>query len=284
MTRGPSPGAGAAPSDHPLEDGRPDDGAWALLGLAGHPVSRTPPDPGVVAAARRLLEAPEPPGGPGSGPATAAPSTAQLLPALGALVAPALARHRRLGLPDDVARATLADAGRKVRAYGEDVEAAWFLGLLRADVVAVDRLQVERVAGARGRALHVPEGAPLDAPAVRDAVDRADALLGPAATTCTTWLLDPWLRTALPPGSGILRFAALFRLDEEPRPPRGGEPTSGDRAVARFVFRRPLEQLLAPGAVDDATLQRTSLQRLTLARLRAGEHWLEPCGTYAAPP
>ncbi|WP_299036877.1 acyltransferase domain-containing protein [uncultured Pseudokineococcus sp.] len=253
------------------------DDPWALLGLAGHPAGRTRPAPGAVATALRVVEAAG-----SAAPAGAGLTTAALLPALGDVVPAALARHRSLGLPDDVSRATLADVGRKVDAYGEDVDAPWLLGLLRADVVAVGRLQVERVAGAHGHALHVPEGGPLDARAVRESVARARVLVGASTCTCTSWLLDPWLVRVLPPSSGIVAFASLFRLDELPGADRGGEPTAGDRSAARFLFRRPLEQLLEPGSPrDEEAVQRTSLQRLALGRLRSGEHWLEPRGTWA---
>lgn len=275
--------------------GPADDDPWALLGLEGHPASRTPPAPDAVAAGLRALEAPEVPGADdGADPAGGAPTTtglttaglttAGLLPALGALVPAVLARHRRLGLPDDVSRATLADVGRKVGTYGEGIDAEWLLALLRADVVAVGRLQVERVASAHGRALHVPEGDPLDVRAVHDSVVRADALLGAAPITCTSWLLDPWLGRVLPPGSGIVAFASLFRLEAAPAPDPGGAPTSSDREVARFVLRRPLEELLEPGGAPPVDVERwTSLQRLVLERLRSGEHWREPRGTYVGP-
>ncbi|MEJ5946697.1 hypothetical protein WDZ17_15465 [Pseudokineococcus basanitobsidens] len=257
--------------------------AWSLLGMAGRPETLRPAAPAVVATLREALEAEGPP----------APGlldhlgTAAVLPALGALVPEARSRGRRLGVPDPVVVATLADVGRKVAHYGDLVEPGWFVGLLRLDVVAVGRLQVERVPGAAGRAVHVPEGAPLTTEAVVDAVRHADALLGPGPLVCTSWLLDPWVGRALGPASRIARFAALFAPDgddvaAEPEVDADGW-TSGDHAVARFVFRRPVGDVLAGAGTTGGERGGTRLQRLALERWRHGHHVTEPRGRWRGP-
>lgn len=197
----------------------------------------------------------------------------RLVRALEGLRPEVLARFARCGLDRATAEETLRDVPRKVAAYGTDpgtgIDAGWLLQLARADVVAVGRLQVERVAGPGGRAVHVPEGGPLDAAAVDASLARSRALFGPGPLTCTSWLLDPLLPPALGPGSGIVGFARRFAVAPAPR---GAED---DRAVARFVFRRPPADVLDPAVV----VPRTRLEHCVTRHLRAGGHWSQPRGT-----
>lgn len=181
-----------------------------------------------------------------------------------------LARFRHVGLDAGTAEATLADVPRKVAAYGDGIDVPWLLGLARADVVALGRLQFERVAGTDGHAVHLPEAGPLSDEAVEDSLARAVEVLGARAFHCTSWLLDPLLPPALGPDSGIVRFARRFTLGPVDR---GAE---GDRAVARFVFRRPLREVL------DLVEPRTRLERLVVEHLRGGGHWSEPTGRLSA--
>ncbi|WP_299954131.1 acyltransferase domain-containing protein [uncultured Modestobacter sp.] len=239
----------------------------ALLDLDPGAWPATAPAPQVLAELAAGLAADEPPA-----PSVAAPDA---VPALVALLPAALDRHRRLDVPADVTRDTLADVGRKLRAYGATTDVGWLLGLLRADVLALGRLQFQRLAGAAGRAVHVPEQGPLDPVRVDTALRRAATELGPGPVTCTSWLLDPALPDGLPADSNIVRFAARFAVlpGEEAAGGEGG-PTAGDHAVARFVFRQPLDRVLDPSAV----LPTTRLEHLVAAHLRAGRHWTEPCG------
>ena len=228
------------------------------------------PAPAVLAELTAGLHADLPPGP----PAVPAP---EAVPGLVALVPEAVERHRRLGVPADVTRDTLADVGRKLRAYGATTDVGWLLGLLRADVLALGRLQFERLPGPAGRAVHVPEQGPLDPPRVTAALQRAAAELGPGALVCTSWLLDPALPAGLPVQSNIVRFAARFTTPAAEAGPPGGEPTPADHAVAKFVFRRPLAEVLDPAAV----VPRTRLEHLVVEHLRSGRHWSEPCGVLA---
>lgn len=240
-----------------------------LLGLEEVPGADAPAAPDVVERLRDALSDDSPGDARRLEPAI---PVRDVLPALVAVTPEALERHRRLGVPEDVSRDTLADVGRKVRAYGATTDIPWLVGLLRADVVALGRLQLERVAEPTGRAVHIPEQGPLDPAQVDDALGRARAMFGPGPMTCTSWLLDPTLRTGLPPSSNIVRFAERFAVDPDADPEE--HPGAGDAAVAKFVFRRPLAEVLDPEAV----VPRTRLERLVADHLRAGGHWTEPRG------
>ncbi|MBM6405866.1 DUF5596 domain-containing protein [Phycicoccus sp. CSK15P-2] len=231
----------------------------SLLGL---PPARTAPDEGLIAHLRTLVAAEDPPS-----PELPRTTVDGLVTALLAVEDDARSRYRALGLSDETAAATLADVGRKVAAYGADVDGPWLVGLLRADVVAAGRLQVTRVPHADGASLHVPEGGPLTPEVVDSALRQVRSLLGPVPLHCTSWLLDPTL-DALPPTSNIRRFAARF--DVTPTQP-GAE---GVHDVCRFVFRRPVRDVLDP----DLVTPRTSLERLVAAHLRAGGSWSVPHG------
>lgn len=182
----------------------------------------------------------------------------------------ARARHRRLGIAADVTDGTLTDIERKIAAYGEAVSVDWLVGLARADVVALGRLQFERVAGADGRGIHVPEGGPLSLEAVDASLEQARALFGDGTLTCTSWLLDRRLQSL--GESNIVRFARRFDV-ETAAPSR-----AASEAVAKFVFRLPLAAVVG----GDHVRPRTSVERLVAEVLRAGEDWSEPRGVLRA--
>lgn len=193
----------------------------------------------------------------------------RFLAALDAVRPEVLTRFADLGFDPATAEATLADVPRKVAAYGVEIETSWLLGLARADVVACGRLQFERVADADGHAVHLPESAPLDDASVDAAFASAASVLGATAFNCQSWMLDSLLPAALGPDSGIVRFARRFQVEAAER------DEAADRTVAKFVFRRPLAEVLNPAAVQP----RTRLQRFVAAHLRSGEHWSEPKGS-----
>jgi hypothetical protein len=228
----------------------------ALLGLAGvEPLpDRSPSVRALRAAVRGEADAPE--------------SVDALAPALVAVVPDALERHRDLGVDERVTAATLADVGRKIEAYGATVDVPWLVGLLRGEVLALGRLQFEREATDEGRAIHIPEGGSLRPDLVDASLAEARALFGDGTMICTSWILDPTL-LRLPESSNIVAFARRFVV--EPTDP-GHE---GDEAAAKFVFRRPLAEVLDPAVVTPLT----TLERLVAGHLRAGRHWSEPKGT-----
>ena len=209
-----------------------------------------------------------------TGPAATAPDLplGRFLAALADLDDEVARRHRELGLSPSTSRETLADIPRKLAAYPSAIDVGWLLGIARADVVALGRLQFERTAAPDGRAVHVPEDGPLDPAAVDASLARAVAFFGGGALTCTTWLLDPLLADVVP-GSNLDAFARRFSLGPVVR------DAEGDRVVAKFVFRRPLAEVLDPDLVQP----RTRVERCVAARLRAGGHWSEPRGTLTLP-
>jgi hypothetical protein len=108
-------------------------------------------------------------------------------------------------------------------------------------------------------------------------VDQARAWFGDDQIVCTSWLLDPGL-CELGEQSNIVKFARLFDLvepDAEVGTSRREESNrEADHDVCRFVFRRPLPDVLDANVV----VATTSLQHLVVSRLRSGRHWVEPRG------
>jgi len=198
----------------------------------------------------------------------------RLVPVLADLRPEILERFAQLGFGPQVADDTLADIDRKVAIYGSPensevgIDPGWLLGLARADVIALGRLQFERLVGPRGRALHIPEDGPLDPAAVEESLARARELLGDEPLGCTSWVLDPLLSEFLGPGSRLVAFAERFDVQPAVR------GIDADRAVAKFVFRR------SPSTVLDGhdVHPRTRLERHVAAHLRSGAHWSEPFG------
>ncbi|RIJ51212.1 hypothetical protein DZG00_09770 [Clavibacter lycopersici] len=236
----------------------------SLLGVAGTAAA----DPALADVMAAALD---------SGDADALGSAARMSPApltaaaiAGAVLAlepRAIARHRALGIPEEVTARSLADVGRKLDAYGAAVDLPWLVRVLRGDVLAFGRIQLERETVDGSRALHIPEGGPLVADELDRSLAEGRAYLGADPVVCTSWLLDPLLRE-LPEPSNIAAFARRFRVDEVVR------SAEADASVARFVFRRPLPEVIALPA--DARLSR--LQALVLGHLRSGAHWSEPRG------
>ncbi|MFS0732266.1 hypothetical protein ABC304_09705 [Microbacterium sp. 1P10UB] len=193
-----------------------------------------------------------------------------VLAAFAEIVPDALAHQQALGIPAEVTAETLRDIGGKHRSFGARTEVPWLLGILRGDVISVGRLQVERRSGSQGHGLHIPELGPLVPAAVDASLGRAHDLLGATDFTCTSWLLEPALAAALP-GTNMAAFARRFTLDADTTAPSD----AGARSAAKFVFGRPLADVLDPAAVTP----RTRLEHLVVQRLREGPGWSEPSGT-----
>lgn len=237
----------------------------AAADLLGVPSPPAPADDAVVGAFRDLIAGTDPLPGDADLPKL---RSDDILSALVAVVPDALARHRRTGIPAPMTRATLLDVGRKHRLYGADTVLPWLLTLLRGDVVDVGRLQVERVQGEHGFGLHVPEKGPLLPADVDASLGAATELTGATRFSCTSWLLDPVVQTELP-ASNIAAFAKRFDLAS------AAEATpAGSAAVCRFVFRRPVADVLDCALV----VPRSRLELLVAGRLCRGDGWAEPTG------
>jgi hypothetical protein len=193
-----------------------------------------------------------------------------------ALVASAdevVAYQRSRGVPEELSWHGLSDLGQQVwvhqLTYGtfglhtyEWLRVAWAGGFSW-----LGRLQfnLHRLPDRWVLSCHIPRSGPLSPELVDDAFRRASGFFaqhfGDYPTTelcCSSWLLDPELAAALP-GSNIAAFQRRWRLV--------GEPAPGDEDALFFTFARR-------GEVDLATLPRsTSLQRVIIDRLSAGQHW-----------
>jgi hypothetical protein len=190
---------------------------------------------------------------------------------------------RGRGVPEPVTWRSLADVGHQARVhratYGEFglhtydwLRVVWsggfaWLGRLQFN------LQPRRLPGGEpGWVLstHIPRTGRLEPAAVDASFAAARAFFGQhfgdyptdprvGDLHCWSWLLDPVLAAALPPASNMAQFQRRWRLS--------GPPVQADADALFFTFLRR-------GAVDLATLPRdTTLQRVIIDRLQAGEHW-----------
>jgi hypothetical protein len=174
------------------------------------------------------------------------------------------------------------------------VNADWLALHARGRIVQLGRLQWERLllpadeaaaiaadggsvrAGDHAVALHVPDYCGPVTPAGCDAsTARARDFLAAhladervTVAVCRSWLFDPALE-AIAPTSNIAAFRARFaHLDRA---------VADDDDVVEFVFGRREDDL-------DALPQRTALERLVVAHLRAGGHWRGGVGWHPWPP
>ncbi|RCH69710.1 acyltransferase [Streptomyces sp. SDr-06] len=201
------------------------------------------------------------------------------------------AYHRERGIPEDIARRTLADLGRHIalhhrrRGIGGLAVPGWLRLHFRGEIYQLGRLQFqrsrlgERTSRAIAAAgldvepgepcldLHIPDyQGPLTPAACADSIDRARRFFARhfpeeryRIGACHSWLLDDQLRDHLPEHSNILGFQDLFRTaykDDEP----------SDREPVGFVFGDP--ELPVAGLPQD-----TAVQRAVTRHLLDGGHW-----------
>lgn len=188
--------------------------------------------------------------------------------------------HARLGIPDEISWATLADLGRQVwlhrRVHGVfGCETYWWLiSHWLGSLYQLGRLQfllyreydeipgVERGEWVLG--MHIPETGPLTPSAVDESLAEAREFFArffpdrPVRTvTLNSWLMDPVLASALP-----LSNLASFNRRFTPY----GEWSDGNPGAVYFTFRtRSLKHL-------DRLPRETSLERLVLDQV-TGPGW-----------
>lgn len=193
--------------------------------------------------------------------------------------------HATRGVPDDVSWRSLSDLGQQVFVHRLTYDRfglhtyGWLRVAWSGALYWLGRLQfnLQREADGWMLSTHIPRTGPLTPESV-------DASFGAAATFfdrhfpdfpvgalyCHSWLLDPELTAGLPAESNMARFQSRWQLRGE------GRPADGDALF--FTFNRR-------GDVDlDSLPQDTTLQRLIVQRLRAGEHWRIYSGTIAIEP
>ncbi|CAM3169093.1 Acyltransferase [Stackebrandtia soli] len=212
-----------------------------------------------------------------------------------------LAFHASRGIGEDVTWATLANLGEKLRLnrarYGVPglSVAFWFTLHFRGSLYQLGRLEyaIERVReddGFPGLApgdlklgVHIPgEGGPMSPQACAASLALVDDFFArhfpehfaePATLTCSSWLLDPQLRTGLDTTSNIIALQDLFALT----PPSPYADANGRKDVLLFVFNRV-------GDVDPTELPRGSrLERMLADGLAAGTRWQVRSGVVKRP-
>ncbi len=231
------------------------------------------------------------------GPAYSLETRCHFLHVALAVVPHTLSYWRGLGVPDEIAWASLADICRHTAIHREmhgitGTEASWWVTLcLRAELVDLGRLQYNRFriggestslwfseeesaamgagfcSGDECLGIHIPGGSPLTPESVTESLESAGRFFASFFTvddrriaTCMSWLLDPQLAEYLAPESNIMSFQRRFSLV-----PGSYE---GDHDVLQFVFRPPSYP------PDLASLpQRSAMERAAVAHLRAGRHF-----------
>lgn len=197
------------------------------------------------------------------------------------------AQYEALGIPEKV----FWDGVKDLVIWAEDylekhgvpgfVEWGWVAAIMTMLVFRLGRLQFQSdrleealVCGDRtypaGTAIlnvHIPAGDPLDADAVREAMEYAprfyETHFGKTFTLshCHSWLLSPQLKEILPEDSRILQFRNLFE-------------------VCRVDQERQAEERVFGFVTDDPASypEETSLQRQMKAALLEGKHFGMGCG------
>lgn len=198
--------------------------------------------------------------------------------------------HRKLGIPEDISQATLADLGRNVRVHRKregvgGLGVMWWLMLhFRGVIFQLGRLQFELQHASKEvtasmredgvdtnepvnvLSIHIPDFmGPMDHDACTESISQAVDFFPryfPDWTVrygiCNSWLLDPQLRDVLKPSSNIIRFQDRFIIAE-------GSYDSSD-SVMQFVFGKHVRDI-------DTIHPQSSLERGVIAHLKNGKDW-----------
>jgi hypothetical protein len=198
--------------------------------------------------------------------------------------------YRELGIPEEIAQATLADLGRNVRVHRKregigGLGVAWWLMLhFRGVIYQLGRLQFERASMGSAiseklreqgvdvhektpvLSIHIPDFCgPMSPEACDDSISRAREFFATyfpddrfEYAVCNSWLLDPTLKQHLKQDSNIVRFQDRFQLSDGT-----WDSTVG---IMQFVFGKTPEHI-------QSVPQETSLQRAVVNHITSGGKW-----------
>lgn len=169
-------------------------------------------------------------------------------------------KYKKKGIPDEIFLSTMGFFSRCVREYRASYgvygfDTWWWAGRqLSLRLFRLGALEFELVRGEAGNyvSVHIPSDADLSDESVDRSFASARRFLrefypefAEREFRCASWMMSPALKTLLPPGSRILRFAARFELKEF---------SEESEDYKRWVFKNPN---LAPEEFpEDTSLQR----------------------------
>lgn len=176
-------------------------------------------------------------------------------------------RYRKLGIPEEVYRETMACFSRFVREYREmygcvGFDREWWtprqlgLKLFRIGELEYELLEPKAVS------VHIPSDARLSEEKVGDSYREAERFLknyfpeyADKDFVCESWLLSPYLKEVLPENSNIIRFQSAYTIERV---------SLEDKSFMEWIFHTHSEDLTK-------LPQNTSLQRNVKQRLEQGK-------------
>lgn len=210
------------------------------------------------------------------------------------------AHNAAIGIPDAITQATVADLGRNVRVHRKregvgGLQTHWWLSLhFRGMIFQLGRLQFERryanVAIAESMrkqgvdadekthllSVHIPDFmGSMDHDACSASIEEAVGFHQRYFPDwpveygyCSSWLLDPQLKSILKPISNIILFQDRFMILPS--------DIIADETVMQFVFGKHARDI-------DTITPRSTLERGIINHLREGRNWHAPEGWFSLP-
>ncbi len=178
--------------------------------------------------------------------------------------------YKRRGIEDKVYFNTMYDlnlwAGNCLRDYGVYglKETGWLELHVNLKVFRLGRLQFEPITdketGEQQLNVHIPQGEPLDIDACHRSYEQAAVFFKKNPVfVCHSWLLQPALKTLLPPDSNIVKFQSEYEIIEL---------DNDDTQTIERVFGTCYANN-RPKSIDEYP-EDTALQRVAKAYLKSG--------------